>query len=123
MQVTKQFIVPPAPAPVKAKCVYPWETTELNLLCQRLYTLAAQTGYTGTLDDFKIGFGAYLEANNIITTEDFEKYVGQYEITPLPLMEQILQTADKVLTDNIVVAPIPYYEVSNEAGGITVSIG
>ena len=121
--ITQRFITPPTPAAAKAKYIYPWEHTELMILCKRLYEFASQTGYVGTLEEFKVGFGAYLEANQIITTEDFEKYTGQYEVIPLPLMQQILQTADKVLTDNITVAPIPYATTSNDAGGYTVVIG
>lgn len=122
--ITKRFITPPTPTPVvEKKYVYPWEHTELMILCTRLYDFASKTGYMGTLEDFKKGFGAYLEANQIITKDDFEKYVGSYEVIPLPLMEQILQTADKVLTDDIVVAPIPYATVSNLAGGYTAIIG
>lgn len=121
--VTQQFIIPPTPTAATSTYVYPWEGTEISVLCQRMYILAAKTGYTGTLDDFKAKFGAYLEANNIISQEDFNKYVGQYEVTPLPLMEQVLQTTNKILTDNIVVAPIPYATTSNLAGGYTAIIG
>lgn len=121
--ITNRFITPPTPIAAEQKSVYPWEHTELAVLCQRLYQFAADTGYTGTLEEFKRGFGAYLEANQIITTDDFEKYVGSYEVIPLPVMEQILQTANKVLTDDIVIAPIPYATVSNLAGGYTAIIG
>jgi len=85
--IKERFITPPTPVAAKKKCIYPWENTDLMILCQRLYIFAANTGYTGTLDEFKAGFGAYLEANNIITTDDFERYAGQYEVTPLPLVE------------------------------------
>ena len=121
--ITKRFITPPAPVAAEKRYIYPWEHTELMVLCKRLYEFAAKTGYVGTLDEFKVGFGAYLEANQIITTDDFEKYTGSYEVIPLPVMQQILQTANKVLTDNITVAPIPYATTSNTAGGYTVVIG
>ena len=121
--ITARFIIPPTPVAAEKRCIYPWEHTELMVLCKRLYEFAVQTGYVGTLDEFKVGFGAYLEANQIITADDFEKYTGQYEIIPLPLMQQILQTTNKVLTDDITIAPIPYAVVSNTAGGKTVTIG
>ena len=123
MAITNRFVVPPTPIAAEKKYVYPWEHTELMVLCSRLYELAMQTGYTGTFNDFKRGFGAYLEANNILTTDDFEKYIGQYEIIPLPLVEQILNTKNKILENNIVIQPIPYHQVDNDAGGRTITIG
>lgn len=119
----QKFIIPPNPKAAKSSCVYPWEQMEITMLCQRMYAIASKTGFTGTLEEFQQGFGAYLEANNIITHEDFEKYLGSYEVTALPEIEQILRTEKKVLLEDIIVKPIPYYEVSNEAGGLTVSIG
>lgn len=119
--ITSKFMLPPSPVPTEKKYVYPWENTELAVLCQRLYILAAKTGYTGTLEEFKSCFGAYLETNEI-TPGDFP-YEGQYEVTPLPLVEQILQTKNKTLARNIVVEPIPYAETSNLAGGYTAIIG
>lgn len=35
-------------------------------------------------------------------------YRGEYEVTPSQ-SEQVLETADKLLRENVVVAPIPYY--------------
>lgn len=121
--VTKRFITPPTPVAAKKEYIYPWEHTELAIMCQRLYILAAKTGFEGTLEDFKEHFGAYLESHNIFSSDDLETYMGQYEVTPLPLVDQILSTRNKVLTDNIVVAQIPFHATLNEAGGRTVTIG
>ena len=123
MAITNQFVVPPTPMATEVKHVYPWEHTDLMILCSRLYEFAASTGYTGTLSEFKVGFGAYLEANQIITKEDFERYTGQYDVIPLPLVQQILNTKDTVLEDNIIIEPIPFQTVTNLAGGYTVNIG
>lgn len=123
MQVTEQFVLPPMPVAAKITQIYPWENTELGVLCQRIFAIAAQSGFTGTFDDFKTSFGAYLEQNKIITIEDFEKYIGQYEVIPLPFVDQILQTGKKLLTDNIVVSAIPYATTTNLAGGYTAIIG
>lgn len=49
-------------------------------------------------------------------------YDGEYEVTP-STEEQILKTANKSLNEDIKVKNIPYFEVSNNAGGITVTIG
>lgn len=51
-----------------------------------------------------------------------EVYEGAYEVTPSGSF-QLLPTADRVLTDDILVHPIPYSEVSNAQGGLTVTIG
>lgn len=59
--ITQQFILPVNPKiEPKLPVVYPWEHTNLFNLCQQLFELAAQTGFTGTFDDFKTHFGAYL---------------------------------------------------------------
>ena len=50
------------------------------------------------------------------------KYEGSYEIDPLKTM-QVLSTKDKVMTEDMTVLGIYYYEVTNETGGNTVTIG
>lgn len=121
--ITKQFVLPIPPQPPKPQMpiIYPWETTNLYTLCMQLYELARNTGYTGTFDEFKSHFGAYLESGDSII--NVNEYTGQYTVTPLPNVEQILRTDNKILKHDIVVEPIPYYETSNDAGGYTVIIG
>lgn len=120
--VTKQFILPVQPtAEPKMPIIYPWENTNLYNLCMQLYELAHNTGYTDTFEEFKTHFGEYLNSDGSLINYDI--YTGQYEVTALPEVEQILRTEKKILLSDIVVKPIPYYEVSNDAGGITVSIG
>lgn len=51
-----------------------------------------------------------------------EPYTGTYDITPLPYAAQELQTANKTLARNVIVAEIPYYETHNDHG-LTVYIG
>ncbi len=115
------YKLPPMPQSTKIQHVYPWEHTNLFILCQQLYELASKTGYSGDFDEFKSHFGDYLISNESLI--HYDTYTGQYEVTALPEVEQILRTKKKMLLSDIVVKPIPYYEVSNEAGGITVSIG
>lgn len=120
--ITRQFVLPVMPQQPAAKTsVYPWERTNLFILCQQLYGLAAKTGYLGTFEEFKEHFGEYLESGDSII--DYDAYTGQYEVTPLPNVEQILRTRNKVLKHDVVVQPIPYYETTNDAGGYTVIIG
>lgn len=57
-----------------------------------------------------------------VTIEATEYYKGEYKITP-KTESQTLATAQKKMSDNLVVKAIPYYEVSNTAGGTTVTIG
>ena len=49
------------------------------------------------------------------------KYEGSYDVTPTT-EAQTLETANKLLTANIKVKSIPYFEVSNQ-NGTTVYIG
>lgn len=50
-------------------------------------------------------------------------YTGNYEVTPKVGEETILATKGKRMTDNITVSEIPIAEVSNSAGGKTITIG
>ena len=50
------------------------------------------------------------------------KYKGSYEVVPNADF-QLLPTAECYLVDDVLVYPIPYSEVHNEQGGITVTIG
>lgn len=50
-------------------------------------------------------------------------YDGVYQVIPLPELDIILETANKRMLDDVVVKEIPYYQVSNQAGGYTVTIG
>ncbi len=47
---------------------------------------------------------------------------GEYNVTPA-VDEQKLETAKKVMRENLTVLAIPYAEVSNLANGKTVTIG
>lgn len=51
-----------------------------------------------------------------------EKYKGSYEVIPTADF-QLLPTAECYLVDDVLIHPIPYSEVRNEQGGITVTIG
>ena len=121
--ITKQFVLPTMPKPTKTEMpiIYPWETTNLYNLCMQLYELACNTGYEDTFEEFKSHFGAYLESGSSVINVD--EYTGQYTVTPLPNLEQILRTNNKILKHDIVIQPIPYAAVSNNAGGKTVTIG
>ena len=55
------------------------------------------------------------------TQEKVPEYAGNYEVTP-KTTEQILETKDKKMKDDVSVLAIPYFGVSN-TDGITVIIG
>ena len=49
-------------------------------------------------------------------------YVGDYEVTPKANDDQILETKDKLMNDNITVFKVPRYDTTNLGGGLTVFI-
>ena len=51
-----------------------------------------------------------------------ESYDGSYEVTPT-IGQQILQTKNKMMVNDLTIKSIPYSESDNSAGGITVTIG
>lgn len=54
---------------------------------------------------------------------DYQKYTGDYEVTPSLSEDITLNTAHKVMSDDVTVKKVPRYDVTNEAGGVTVYIG
>ena len=52
---------------------------------------------------------------------DLEIYDGAYEVIP-NLSEQILNTTNKKMKDDVTIHATPYSEVSNDAGGYTLTI-
>lgn len=57
-----------------------------------------------------------------VTTE-YDAYTGDYQVVPHAFDAQTLNTANRLLKDDIVVASIPYWETSNDSDGMTVYIG
>ena len=64
--------------------------------------------------------GKYCDRDIVITSEGnaSEEYVGEYTVTPSRQIK-VLETANKVLSENITVLAIPYSEASNNSGGTT----
>lgn len=69
--------------------------------------------------DFQILPG-FLKATPIDPKEPYE---GPYTVVSHAGISQILDTKDKIMTENLIVLPISYYETSNPKGGLTVYIG
>ena len=55
-------------------------------------------------------------------TIDREKYKGEYVFTP-KVNAQTIPTKSKVLTEDVTINAIPYFDVTNTSGGSTVYIG
>lgn len=109
-----RYMIPVAPIQSDVKSIYPWDDNEIVIL----YNRAIDTGFIGTIEEFKKSLGQFF---NLISKIDI--YTGQYSVTPLPEMEQILRTKDLLLEDNIVIEKIPFYKTTNNMGGYTVFIG
>ena len=52
----------------------------------------------------------------------YPPYQENYSVTPKAGVQQVLKTANKLLTEDIIINPIPYYETTNPSDGITVYI-
>ena len=64
-----------------------------------------------------------IDYNNIeYVLTDKVKYNGDYIVVPKPNEEQVLETKDKFLDDNVTVREIPFFKVSNNNGS-TIYIG
>lgn len=57
-----------------------------------------------------------------IGTGTLPPYQGEYTVTPRKI-EQVLNTNDKRMTDDVTVEAISYIEVGNLGGGTTATIG
>lgn len=52
----------------------------------------------------------------------FDMYTGPYDVIP-STVQQTLYTQNKVMSNNVTVQKIPYYETPNPQGGNTIFIG
>ena len=57
------WVTLPIPDTEEFSTVYPWESVGLSMLGDQIYLLAAQSGYTGTREEFHRYFGSYLQSN------------------------------------------------------------
>ena len=58
-----------------------------------------------------------------LATRCIPTYEGEYEVTPQVDKPVVLHTKAKRMNDDVTVKKIPQYEVSNAAGGKTLTIG
>ena len=120
----KSPVIAPPPMVQETSCKpYPLEQTNPNFIEYyiQLYNIAKETGYTNDLQTFRESLGSIFQALEELSK--MEIYNGQTVITPLPEFSQLLRTSNKIVRDDILVEPIPYYETTNNAGGYTAIIG
>lgn len=67
---------------------------------------------------FSVDFGEFIA----VPEGDAEHYLGEYVVTPDP-EGKTLETAGKLMNDDVTIKAIPYHDVSNNSGGRTVYIG
>ena len=60
---------------------------------------------------------------SVATGQVYDVYSGDHEVIPSVAEEQTLETANKLLSKDIVVTKVPYFETSNESNGKTIYIG
>ena len=81
--------------------------------------LTGKIGSEGTLSGSIVSEGAL--SGSLSMPVGYEDYTGPYAVTP-KIVSQSLNTADKHMSSDITIEPIPYYEVSNQ-NGKTIIIG
>ena len=109
------FGLPPDPSNAVLRKIYPWDQYNITIVLQWLYKQAKKTGFPGTFDDFKLRYGKFVEASDPQEITDLiDKYEGSYHITPLVNIEQVLQTKNKVLDQNIIIDPVPEYIIDTK---------
>lgn len=112
MALTLQL--PPDPTNAVLKRIYPWDRYDISLVMQWLFAQAQKTGFTGTLNDFKLRYGAYIESIDPQEIYDLiSHYEGSYHITPLVNITQTLQTKNQILNQDIIIDPIPDDIINN----------
>ena len=60
--------------------------------------------------------GIPMDIGASITVGNAETYDGDYIVTPQAHSETVLHTNGYIMTDNVTVIKIPYFEVSNQSG-------
>ena len=58
-------IMPPKPRTAGLGSIYPWENLTLSIFSKQLFTLAENSGFSGTETDFSQKFGSFLSNKNI----------------------------------------------------------
>lgn len=86
-------------------------------------------GFNETECSFKMEFGGtdlpfnleFDEQGGSVDKDEY--YNGAYTVTPKVKAETILKTRGYKMADNVTVKEVPYHEIANDSGGVTVYIG
>lgn len=62
-------------------------------------------------------------SGKVSVTKEYDVYGGEYTVIPKAFEEQVLSTSNRVTKENVIVKEVPFYETSNDSGGITAYIG
>lgn len=85
----------------------------------------SEKGTTATINfctDFNVGQQSFFTTFGTTTSVSAEIYKGEYTVIP-KTSGQILKTKNLIMTDDVTVNAIPYYQVENPSSGDTVYIG
>lgn len=80
------------------------------------------TSSINIINVIKISSTLHVESNVKVNGVGTNVYEGEYEVTP-STNEQLLMTKNKVLSKDVKVKAVGYYEVGNVANGKTIYIG
>lgn len=86
----------------------------LDILFEQVST-TLQIGFSGT-ETLDVSFG------EIMAVADTDWFDGSYIVTPTANGTK-LATSQKRMREDLTIKPIPFFEVSNDAGGNTIYIG
>lgn len=82
--------------------------------------IEAEVSVTDNIIPLNLDVSGTIEIHPEVVTRidhgDYDEYQGAYEVTPLARTEQTLETANKLMTDDVTVHKVPYYETSNPYG-------
>ena len=85
----------------------PGDTVVLDGECSLINRLDGDCSLTSVLDGV---------LDKILIVHDAEVYTGPYTVTPTAWNEQVLVTEGLLMTDDVTVREVPYYETSNQYG-------
>lgn len=61
-------------------------------------------------------------SGQLSSATEYDAYKGNYNVTPHAFEAQTLQTAHKLMGEDVTIAAIPYWETSNVSNGMTAYI-
>jgi hypothetical protein len=75
-------------------------------------------GFANLVGEIKasVSFSGTIEAGGVVTRDIYPRYTGEIEVTPKVNEDVVLDTDWRVVTNDIIIKPIPDYETSNPYG-------